>query len=112
MSDMTLAIFVKAAAGKFAIPGVAVAVWADGTQTYACYGVTSLTEAGLLTRHLAYWLDVLQALLPHRQPRIELTVFDNRVLAERLAALAEQPADTAGRDQQVASTDLDEPRQP
>lgn len=43
------------------------------------------TEADMLTRHLAYWLDVLQALLPHRQPCIDLTVFDNPVLAQRLA---------------------------
>jgi CubicO group peptidase (beta-lactamase class C family) len=38
---MTLAAFVKAAAEKFAIPGVAVAMWADSTETYACHGVTS-----------------------------------------------------------------------
>jgi len=43
------------------------------------------TEASMLTRHLAYWLDVLETLIPHRQPRIELSVFDNPVLAERLA---------------------------
>jgi hypothetical protein len=43
------------------------------------------TEASMLTRHLAYWLDVLETLLPHRQPQIELSVFDNPVLAERLA---------------------------
>jgi hypothetical protein len=43
------------------------------------------TEAGMLTRHLAYWLDVLQALLPHRQPHIELSVFASPVLAQRLA---------------------------
>ena len=43
------------------------------------------TEAGLVTRHLAYWLDVLDALIPGREPRIELSVFDNPVLAERLA---------------------------
>jgi hypothetical protein len=42
------------------------------------------TEASMLTRHLAYWLDVLETLLPHRQPHIELSVFDNPVLAERL----------------------------
>jgi hypothetical protein len=42
------------------------------------------TEASLLTRHLTYWLDVLDTLLPHRQPHIELSVFDNPVLAERL----------------------------
>ena len=39
------------------------------------------TEANMLTRHLAYWLDVLQALIPRRQPRIELSVFDSPVLA-------------------------------
>src|SRR6185312_16856912 len=43
------------------------------------------TEAGLLIRHLSYWLDVLEALIPHRQPRIELSVMDSPVLAERLA---------------------------
>jgi hypothetical protein len=43
------------------------------------------TEAGMLTRHLAYWLDVLQALIPHHQPRIELSAFDSPLLAERLA---------------------------
>ena len=43
------------------------------------------TEASLLTRHLAYWLNVLETLLPHRQPRIELSVFGSQVLAERLA---------------------------
>jgi hypothetical protein len=43
------------------------------------------TEAGLITRHLAYWLDVLKALIPDREPRVELTVFDHPVLAERLA---------------------------
>jgi hypothetical protein len=39
----------------------------------------------LLTRHLAYWLDVLDTLVPRRRPRIELTAFDSPVLAERLA---------------------------
>ena len=38
----------------------------------------------MLTRHLAYWLDVLEALVPDRQPQIELSVFDDPVLAERL----------------------------
>jgi hypothetical protein len=50
----------------------------------------------MLTRHLAYWLDVLQDLVPHRQPRIELSVFGNPVIAERLTdtirpALADRP---------------------
>lgn len=67
------------------------------------------TEASMLTRHLGYWLDVLQILLPHRQPRIELSVFDSPVLAERLAdtirpamadradLLADKPGRTHGR---------------
>jgi CubicO group peptidase (beta-lactamase class C family) len=56
MSDMTLAVFVKAAAGKFAVPGVAVAVWADGTQTYACHGVTSLEGPRPVSEHTLYSL--------------------------------------------------------
>jgi hypothetical protein len=43
------------------------------------------TEAALLTRHLAYWADVLDALIPRRRPHVELSVFDRPVLAERLA---------------------------
>jgi hypothetical protein len=43
------------------------------------------TEAELLTRHLAYWLDVLDTFVPDRRPRVQLSVFDDRVLAERLA---------------------------
>ena len=43
------------------------------------------TEASMLTRHLAFWMDVLDDLIPHRQPRIELSVFDEPVIAERLA---------------------------
>jgi hypothetical protein len=43
------------------------------------------TEASMLIRHLAYWLEVLQTLIADRQPSIELSVFDNPVLAERLA---------------------------
>jgi hypothetical protein len=66
-------------------------------------------EADLLTRHLAYWLEVLETLIPHRQPRIELSVFDNPVLAQRLsdtvrpglgnraALLVDEPARTRGR---------------
>src|SRR5262249_56185659 len=40
---------------------------------------SGLTEAGMLTRHLAYWLDVVQALIPHRQPPIQVSVFDSPV---------------------------------
>lgn len=42
------------------------------------------TEIDLLTRHLAFWIAVLET-IPHRKPQIELTVFDQPALAERLA---------------------------
>jgi CubicO group peptidase (beta-lactamase class C family) len=42
MSHDAMPDFVEATARKFAIPGVAVGVWADGRERYACQGVTSL----------------------------------------------------------------------
>jgi CubicO group peptidase (beta-lactamase class C family) len=42
VSRDTLAEFVEATATKFCIPGVAVGVWADGQEIYACHGVTSV----------------------------------------------------------------------
>lgn len=42
MSHHTLSDFVEATAAKFGIPGVAVGVWADGREIYACHGVTSI----------------------------------------------------------------------
>jgi len=42
MSHVTLSDFVEATATKFGIPGVAVGVWADGQEVYACHGVTSV----------------------------------------------------------------------
>ena len=42
MSDITLSEFVEATAKEFGIPGVAVGVWADGREVYACHGVTSV----------------------------------------------------------------------
>lgn len=56
MSDMTLAAFVKAAAEKFAIRGVAAAAWADGAETYACHGVTSLKDPQPVNVHTLYSL--------------------------------------------------------
>jgi hypothetical protein len=67
------------------------------------------TEASMLTGHLTYWLDVLQDLVPHRKPRIELSVFAAPVIAERLAdtvrpalagrtpLLIDEPGRTRGR---------------
>jgi CubicO group peptidase (beta-lactamase class C family) len=42
MSPIPLTDFVEATARKFNIPGVAVGVWADGKEAYACHGVTSI----------------------------------------------------------------------
>jgi CubicO group peptidase (beta-lactamase class C family) len=42
MADDSLLDFVTETAGSFGIPGVAVGVWADGAEVYACHGVTSL----------------------------------------------------------------------
>ena len=42
MSHNTLFDFVEATATKLGIPGVAVGVWADGREAYACHGVTSI----------------------------------------------------------------------
>ena len=42
MAQDALSELVEATATEFAIPGVAVGVWADGREAYACYGVTSV----------------------------------------------------------------------
>src|SRR5579885_3098099 len=42
MSQNTLTDLVAAAADKFKIPGVAVGIWADGQESYACHGITSI----------------------------------------------------------------------
>src|SRR6266508_5855268 len=42
MAHNPLSDFVEATTAKFGIPGVAVGVWADGRETYACHGVTSI----------------------------------------------------------------------
>ena len=42
MSHDTLSEAVRATAARFDIPGVAVGVWADGREAFACQGVTSI----------------------------------------------------------------------
>ncbi len=42
MPPITLTDFVETTAKQFTIPGVAVGVWVDGQEIYACHGVTSL----------------------------------------------------------------------
>jgi CubicO group peptidase (beta-lactamase class C family) len=56
MPDTTLAAFVQTAAEKFAIPGVAAAVWADGSETYARHGMTSLEDPRPVDEHTLYAL--------------------------------------------------------
>ena len=45
MSQLMLSDFVETTSKKFNIPGVAVGVWADGTEISACHGVTSVDNA-------------------------------------------------------------------
>jgi CubicO group peptidase (beta-lactamase class C family) len=42
MSADVLSEFVETTAKKFGIPGVAVGVWVDGREIFACHGVTSV----------------------------------------------------------------------
>ena len=42
MLQTKLAKFVEETVEKFKIPGVAVGVWVDGKEVYACHGVTSM----------------------------------------------------------------------
>jgi CubicO group peptidase (beta-lactamase class C family) len=45
MTQLMLSDFVETTSKKFNIPGVAVGVWADGTEISACHGVTSVDNA-------------------------------------------------------------------
>jgi CubicO group peptidase (beta-lactamase class C family) len=54
MSEITLSDVVRHAAEKFAAPGLSVGVWADGAETYAAHGVTSLEEPQPITRDTLY----------------------------------------------------------
>jgi CubicO group peptidase (beta-lactamase class C family) len=56
MSQVTLSDFVAATATTFAIPGVAVGVWADGQEIYACHGVTSVDNPLPVDRDTLYTL--------------------------------------------------------
>src|SRR6185295_4179675 len=56
MSDDMLSDFVEATATKFAIPGVAVGVWVDGQEVYACHGVTSVDNPLPVDRDTLYVL--------------------------------------------------------
>ena len=56
MSHDTLSDFVEATATEFGIPGVAVGVWADGREVYACHGVTSVDNPLPVDRDTLYVL--------------------------------------------------------
>ncbi len=56
MSPDTLFDFVEATAAKFGIPGVAVGVWADDQEIYACHGVTSVENPLPVDRDTLYVL--------------------------------------------------------
>jgi CubicO group peptidase (beta-lactamase class C family) len=56
MSHATLSDFVEATAVELGIPGVAVGVWADGREIYACHGVTSVDNPLPVDRDTLYVL--------------------------------------------------------
>jgi len=56
MPHDTLSDFVEASAAHFGIPGVAVAVWADGQEGYACHGVTSIDNPLPIDKDTVYVL--------------------------------------------------------
>jgi CubicO group peptidase (beta-lactamase class C family) len=56
MSDDTLSDFVEATATEFGIPGVAVGMWADDQEIYACHGVTNVDNPLPVDRDTLYVL--------------------------------------------------------
>ena len=54
MRNDTLSGFVEATAEGYGIPGVAVGVWADGRESYACHGVTSVDNPLPVDRDTLY----------------------------------------------------------
>ena len=56
MPHDALSDFVEATATEFGIPGVAVGVWADGREIYACHGVTSIDNPLPVDRDTLYLL--------------------------------------------------------
>jgi hypothetical protein len=65
MSQDTLSEFVAATATRFGIPGVAVGVWADAQEGYACHGVTSLDNPLPVDPDTLYLLGSITK-TPHR----------------------------------------------
>lgn len=56
MSQASLSDFVETNAAKFKVPGAAVGIWADGNESYACHGVTSVDNPVPVDRGTLYVL--------------------------------------------------------
>ena len=56
MLEPKLAQFVEETAEKFKIPGVAVGVWMDSNEVYACHGVTSIENPLLVEKDTLFVL--------------------------------------------------------
>src|SRR5664279_2629822 len=56
MSYDALSKFVAATAAQSDLPGVAVGVWANGQEVYACHGVTSIDNPLPVDQHTLYVL--------------------------------------------------------
>ncbi|NUT35319.1 MAG: beta-lactamase family protein [Hamadaea sp.] len=57
MSSHELAAFVGSTAKELDIAGVAVGVWADGREAYACHGVTSIANPLPVDRHTLFHIS-------------------------------------------------------
>ncbi|GAC1639200.1 MAG: hypothetical protein NVS4B2_28600 [Chloroflexota bacterium] len=99
MSQTTLSAFVEETAARFGIPGVAVGVWADGREVYACHGVTSIdnplpvdTDTLFILGSLSktYTATALMRLVTEKQVDLDAPVRryvpDLRLAVERTAA--------------------------
>jgi CubicO group peptidase (beta-lactamase class C family) len=56
MSEDALSELAEATGTRFGIPGVVAGVWADGQETYACHGVTSIDNPLPVDRDTLYLL--------------------------------------------------------
>ena len=56
MANDELGDFVAATATRLGVPGVAVGVWADGREAYACRGLTSIDDPLPVDQHTLFVL--------------------------------------------------------
>ena len=107
MSHDTLSDFVEATATKFGVPGVAVGVWADGREIYACRGVTSVDNPLPVDQHTLFLLGsvtktytatALMRLVAQGRVALDAPVrryVPELVLADERAAAADHRAESA-----------------